>query len=29
MDNFGFYRGKKYYGDEWIFGQLKKDWFIQ
>lgn len=22
MDKFGFYRGKKYYGDEWIFGQL-------
>ena len=22
MDNFGFYRGKLYYGDEWIFGQL-------
>ena len=24
MDKFGFYRGKKYYGDEWIFGQLIK-----
>ena len=22
MDKFGFYRGKTYYGDEWIFGQL-------
>jgi uncharacterized phage protein (TIGR01671 family) len=22
MDKFGFYRGKKDYGDEWIFGQL-------
>lgn len=24
MDNFGFYRGKKDYGNEWIFGQLIK-----
>lgn len=24
MDKFGFYRGKKDYGDEWIFGQLIK-----
>lgn len=24
MDNFGFYRGKKYYDNEWIFGQLIK-----
>ena len=22
MDKFGFYRGKKDYGDEWVFGQL-------